>query len=97
MRSPLLCYYVAALMVCHTTASPIADTGSATSVLKGLGVNTTAVLPVIGNAASTCKILELLFPKNETFTTASADYTPLVDVPWWATLHISGLAACEFH
>ena len=82
MRSFLLSCYVAALAVCHVTASPIANTSSAISILKSLGVDTSKFQPVIGNAASTCKILDLLFPQNETFTAASPLYTPLVDVPW---------------
>lgn len=82
MKYLILRCYVATLAVYHTAALAVGDKRSATSVLESLGLHNTTINPVIGNAASTCKILDLLFPKNETFTSASADYTSLVDEPW---------------
>ena len=52
------------------------------SVLQSLGVDTSTFPPIMSNPTQTCKILQSLFPQNETFTASSNYYIPLYEIPW---------------
>lgn len=81
MQTLLLCRLVALLGFSNFATS----TKSPTSVLTSLGVNLSKYPLRQGNAEATCAVLEFLFPSNETFTSASALYTPLYEVPWYVS------------
>lgn len=86
MRYTSLLSFVSLLSLgCSAPASDSAALPSPSSLLAGLGVDLSKYLPDPGNAAQTCKILNVLFPRNETFTVASPLYTPLYEVPWSQT------------
>ena len=85
---PLFSNSWAILFVLSSVAvsSPVYNSRAATSpaaALAGLGINSTAPIPV-GDVSFTCKIFQELFPRNETFSTNSAFYTPLYEIPWYS-------------
>ncbi|KAL8687474.1 MAG: hypothetical protein Q9218_006366, partial [Villophora microphyllina] len=88
MRNFALASLAAAASLCglaSSAAAPSPDTAAATTTLKSLGVDTSKFPAQPGDPSLTCKILNFLYPKNETFTAASTLYTPLVDIPWSQT------------
>ncbi|KAL8794648.1 MAG: hypothetical protein Q9195_002844 [Heterodermia aff. obscurata] len=82
MKFSLLIPFVGVISSSALAASVSASNLTAASTLRSLGVDTVKYPPVLGTPTYTCKILKLLFPKNETFTSSSPFYTPLFEEPW---------------
>lgn len=71
-----------------TSASAIPNTETNTSpetLLADFAIKPPGPL-VVGNPAFTCEVFQTLFPKNETFSSQSAFYTPLYEIPWYGNI-----------
>jgi hypothetical protein len=76
--------YAGTVLAAKTLPYPSTTNSSCAESLKSLGLPPSAWSSKTicsGNARQTCRILQRLFPSNETFTAVSHYYESLVEVP----------------